>query len=71
MVCSFLVRPSHFNIPAGEGCWPKTVEKSETKGAEELEEGRAEEFEGGNTLVGVDEKPGEISFSFRVQYLSF
>ena len=65
MVCSFLVRPSHFNIPAGEGCWPKTVEKSETKGVEEeLEEGKAEELEGGNTLVGVDEKPGETQILF-------
>ena len=36
-----------------------------------LEEGKAEGFEGGNTLVGVDEKPGEIFFSFRVQYLLF
>jgi len=26
-----------------------------------LEEGKAEEFDGGNTLVGVDEKPSNAS----------
>jgi len=46
--------------PADEG-WPKTVEKSDTKGVDEVEEGNAEEFEGGNALVGVEEKPSNAS----------
>jgi len=37
--------------------WPKTVEKSDTKGVDEVEEGKGEEFEGGYALVGVEEKP--------------
>jgi len=46
--------------PVDEG-WPKTVEKSDTKGVDEVEEGNAEEFEGGNALVGVEEKPSNAS----------
>jgi len=37
------------------------VEKSDTKGAEDVEEGNAEEFDGGNALVGVEEKPSNAS----------
>jgi len=48
--------------PVDEGC-PKTVEKSDTKGAEDVEEGNAEEFDGGNALVGVEEKPETVQFS--------
>jgi len=33
------------------------VEKSDTKGVDEVEEGNGEVFEGGNALVGVEEKP--------------
>ena len=50
------------NTPVDEGC-PKTVEKSDTKGAEDVEEGNAEEFDGGNALVGVEEKPETVQFS--------
>jgi hypothetical protein len=37
------------------------VEKSDTKGVDEVEEGNGEEFEGGNALVGVEEKPSNAS----------
>ena len=33
------------------------MEKSDTKGVDEVEEGNGEVFEGGNALVGVEEKP--------------
>lgn len=39
------------------------MEKSDTKGVDEVEEGNAEEFEGGNALVGVEEKPEKFQFS--------
>ena len=48
--------------PVEEG-WPKTVEKSDTKGVDEVEEGKGEEFEGGYALVGVEEKPEKVQFS--------
>ena len=38
------------------------MEKSDTKGEDEVEEGNGEE-EGGNALVGVEEKPEKVQFS--------
>jgi len=46
--------------PVDEG-WPKTVEKSDTNGVDEVEEGNAEEFDWGKALVGVEEKPSNAS----------
>ena len=48
--------------PVDEG-WPKTVEKSDTNGVDEVDEGNGEEFDGGNALVGVEEKPEKVQFS--------
>ena len=40
------------------------MEKSDTKGVDEVEEGNGEEFEGGNALVGVEEKPEKSPILF-------
>jgi len=37
------------------------VEKSDTNGVDEVEEGNAEEFDWGKALVGVEEKPSNAS----------
>ena len=51
-----------WKLPVDEG-WPKTVEKSDTNGVDEVEEGNAEEFDWGKALVGVEEKPETVQFS--------
>ena len=39
------------------------MEKSDTKGVDDVEEGNGEEFDGGYALVGVEEKPEKVQFS--------
>lgn len=39
------------------------MEKSDTNGVDEVEEGNAEEFDWGKALVGVEEKPETVQFS--------